>query len=269
MNVRTRQVCRGRVIERILIGVLILFPCGASAQSTHDCNDPFSSGIILNCGFEDATPFNSWIVTNTPGALMPWTILPAGPPPLDPRFFPIVPTEGSVAACHGFDGQSGLFRMAQDLNLLGIGVSTVEFDFRAAWEMTFGATLPRIFEVNIEPFGGGAPMASAVVFSAQPGTTVFDTGFGIAEIDLRSFGGGMIRLSLDAVIPESSTGPGTFQLDNVQIHPPVQLAGGELVGTTGQALNQLIGIEEDDAMSWLRHQIGQFDMVTDLDFRAD
>jgi hypothetical protein len=252
-----------------LIGAVLAAPAVVTAQTGHDCNDPFSSGIILNCGFEDPTPFNWWIVTNTPAPLLPWTVLPAGAPPTDPRFFSIAPTEGLVAGCHGFDGQVGLFRMAQDLNLLGIGVSTVEFDYRAAWDLTWGATLPRIFEVNIEPFGGGTPWQSTVIFTAQAGTTVLDTGARTATVDVSQFGGGMIRLSFDAIIPEITTGPALFQLDNIQIHPPAPVDGGDLLGTTGQALNQLIGIDESTGDGVFRYQLGQYNMVTDIAFRED
>ena len=269
MNTRIRERLVIKVAEALLVAAALAVSCTVYAQAPHDCNDPFSSGIISNCGFEHSTPFNSWLITNPPSPLLPWTIFPAGPPPLDPRFFPIAPAEGIVAAGPGFDGQPGLFRVAQDLTILGIGISTVEFDYRAAWEMTFGATLPRTFEVTIEPFGGGPPMQSTVIFTAQPGTQVFDTGPQTAEVDLKTFGGGIFRLSFDAVIPEPNTGPATFQLDNIQIHPPVRLAGAELVGTTGQALNQLIGIDESTAASWLRHQLGQFNLVTDADFRSD
>lgn len=263
---RGRRFPRGRVL--CLMAVLVL-PSITVAQTGHDCNGAFSAGIIANCGFEDPIPFNSWIVTNPPGPLMPWTVMPAGPPPLDPRFFAIAPTEGMVAGCHGFDGQVGLFRMAQDLNLFGIGVSSIEFDYRAAWDMTWGATLPRVFEVNIEPFGGGTPMQSTVVFTAPAGSTVLDTGHRTAVVDISSFGGGILRLSLDAVIPEVNTGPAFFQLDNVQIHPPFPIGGGDLVGTTGQALNQLIGIDETSGAAVLRHQLGQFNLVTEVEFRSD
>jgi len=269
MNARIRDTSGLAAAEVLLSAAALLASSSVFAQAVHDCNDPFSSSIISNCGFEHSTPFNSWLITNPPSPLLQWTILPAGPPPLDPRFFPIVPTEGFFAASHGFDGQPGRFRIAQDLTVLGVGVSTVEFDYRAAWDLTFGATLPRTFEVTLEPFGGGPPMQSTVIFTAQPGTQVFDTGAMTAEVDLKTFGGGVFRLSFDAVIPEAHTGPATFQLDNIQIHPPKRLSEAECVGTTGQALNQLIGIDESTAASWLRHQLGQFNLITDVDFRSD
>jgi len=269
MNVRVRQPWRCSAVGLILTGALILIPRGAWAQSTHDCNDPFSAGIIQNCGFEHPTPFNSWLVTNPPAPLLAWTLMPAGPPPLDPRFFNITPTEGLVVAGNSFDSQMGMFRVAQDLNLIGVGISTVEFDVRASWELIYGATQPRVFEVNIEPAGGGPPLQSTVIFMAQPGTTVLDTGPITGEVDVKLFGGGPFRISFDEIIPENNTGPATFQLDNVQIHPPVTLAGGELLACTGQALNQLIGLDETSAASWLRHQLGAYDMVTDIDFRSD
>ncbi len=54
-------------------------PVMVAAQTGHNCNAPFSAGIIANCGFEHSPPFNSWVVANPPGPLLPWTVLSAEP----------------------------------------------------------------------------------------------------------------------------------------------------------------------------------------------
>ena len=89
-----------------------------------------------------------------------------------------------------------------------------------------GSTKPRIFAVTIEPPGGGPGLATNVIFTAAPGTANFDTGPLTGSVDLSSFASRGIRISFDVVIPESFTGPGFFQLDNVALtYPPVpQLA---------------------------------------------
>jgi len=51
------RVCRRRYEVVLLIGSLLALSGSVSAQSSHDCNDPFSSGIVVNCGFEDPIPF--------------------------------------------------------------------------------------------------------------------------------------------------------------------------------------------------------------------
>jgi hypothetical protein len=94
-------------------------------------------------------------------------------------------------------------------------VITLQFDYRAGYDI-FGA-LPRIFEVRIEPSGGGTPLQTTTILTAQPGMPVFDTGPLTGQVDLSPFAGQSIYLRFVWIIPETFTGPASFQLDNVQI----------------------------------------------------
>ena len=133
----------------------------------------------------------------------------------------VIPSDGSSAVSHGFDGNGpGAISLSQDIGTVLAG-ETLSFDYRAGWDI-FGGTLDRTFLVQIEPGGGGAPLASYNIFTAVSGTNSYngsnsDTGSLTATIDLSSFAGSAIRTSFLWNIPESFTGPGNFQLDNVKI----------------------------------------------------
>src|SRR5262249_45430527 len=94
-------------------------------------------------------------------------------------FFATAPTDGNFAAFEGFDGDGpGMARIAQDIDILNDRSATLEFDYRAAWDMLDfpGSTKARTFMVDIEPFGGGTPLRSIPVLMALPGTKNLDTG---------------------------------------------------------------------------------------------
>ena len=139
-----------------------------------------------------------------------------------------MPTDGNYCLVHGFDGNGpGRIRAAFEV-FLPPAPTILSFDYRLGWDMADygGSTKPRIFAVTIEPSGGGPGLATNVIFTAAPGTANFDTGPLTGSVDLSSFASRGIRISFDVVIPESFTGPGFFQLDNVALtYPPVpQLA---------------------------------------------
>jgi hypothetical protein len=66
-------------------------------------------------------------------------------------FFSTSPTDGQYVALTGFDGGGpGDIIVAQEV-LVAPGISTVTFDYRAAWDMQFvgTSTAPRLFDVKI------------------------------------------------------------------------------------------------------------------------
>ena len=56
--------------------------------------------------------------------------------------FTSAPTEGKFACLHGFDGFPGTIRVAQDF-AVPAGTNTLQFDYRAGWDLTRDATLDR------------------------------------------------------------------------------------------------------------------------------
>ena len=90
---------------------------------------------------------------------------------------------------------------------------------RAGWDMLGfpGSTQARSFIVDIEPAGGGPPMASSVILSAEAGTRNLDTGNLSGSIPVGTFEGQTVRVVFRWFIPENNTGPAFFQLDHVSV----------------------------------------------------
>jgi len=174
------------------------------------------------------------------GIAYPADIFIAGSWILD--FFNSQPTDSSWAAVHDFNGtdrsalSSSLINrreLYQDLTL-SVGTTTLQFDYRAAWELyRFGATQDRAFSVEIQPAGGGAPLHSQTILSATAGgqppsgagfeeDTDNPTGVGgpyvPGTVDLSTWAGQDIRLLFAWNIPEPGTGFAFFQLDNVRLN---------------------------------------------------
>ncbi|MFQ5649747.1 MAG: FlgD immunoglobulin-like domain containing protein [bacterium] len=159
--------------------------------------------------------FSSWTTQDMSSPFFPLSVEGAGITP-GFGFFSSEPTDGDFAAIHGFDGDGpGTIRIAQDVTVPPSALF-LEFDYRAAWDLlTFGATQDRTFEVNIEPAGGGTPLHTELILTAVSGTQEMDTGPQTGVVDMSPFAGQDVRISFDWHIPETFSGPGFFQLDNV------------------------------------------------------
>lgn len=183
-------------------------------RSSHDCNAP--SNVIANCGFETGD-LTGWVSTDLTFPLYPIGASATG---FDPTygFFLVAPTEGGFAATNGFDGNGpGTIELAQDVTLPP-DVSMLEFDYRLAWDYSQGipATQDRVFSVQIQPTGGGAPLLNADIFTAPVSTPInLDTGNLSGTVDLSGFAGQSVRINFVWWVPEDYSGPAFFQLDNV------------------------------------------------------
>lgn len=184
---------------------------------------------LLACLFVGSV--NATVITNgsfETGDFSGWTIQDIATPPLAVQvnsagvsrgfgFFDSAPTDGRFAALHGFDGFGpGTIRISQDITVTN--QSTIAFDYRAAWDLTFDANniIDRTFDVNIETAGGGANLANFNILIANAGTQILDSGDVFASVDLSGFVGQTVNLNFDWFIPQQTTGPAFFQLDNVR-----------------------------------------------------
>ena len=226
-------------IRVCVVGVLLAIPVAGqpyqaqvtlgqpyfTAVGEADCEENANQGLE-NCGFETGM-FPAWVDSDIASPFFPLQVNTAGVN-VGFGFFTSAPTQGTFAALHGWDGDGpGRIRVTQEMSLLN-GADTISFSYRAAWDMTFGATQPRAFKVRIEePLAadqcgpGGGLLASHLILQADPGTTVLDTGDLIGEVDISPFAGMDVCLVFEWVVPESFTGPGFFQLDNVDADNPV------------------------------------------------
>ena len=134
----------------------------------------------------------------------------------------VIPTQGNYAFDNGFDGSGpGNILLFQDIGTPTVG-QELTFDYRAGWDLlTYGAVLNRSFSVQIQPAGGGAPLAFFLQLTAIAGSTTpgpnSDTGPLSGQIDLSSFAGTPIRVEFIWNVPQNFTGPANAQLDNVQL----------------------------------------------------
>ena len=150
-------------------------------------------------------------------------------------YFTSAPTDGQYAALNDFNGNdpatpAGTFinrrELYQDVTLPAT-TTTLEFDYRAAWELfRFSNTQPRTFGVEIEPAGGGATLLSQTILIAPINTYEEDTdnpsgGVGDyppAVIDLSSLASQSVRVKFVWNVSEPGTGFGFFQLDNIRLN---------------------------------------------------
>jgi N-acetylneuraminic acid mutarotase len=172
---------------------------------------------VNNCSFEAGT-LTGWIASDIASPSYPMQVGGAGQSPGN-SLFTSAPTDGNFAALNGFNGAGpGVIRLVQDISL-PVTATAITFDYRAGWDMLGfpGSTQARAFIVDIEPGGGGPPMASSMILTADPHTRNLDTGNLSASIPVSTFQGQSIRVVFRWFIPENNTGPAFFQLDHVNV----------------------------------------------------
>lgn len=173
--------------------------------------------MLANGSFETGD-FTGWTVQDLLAPYWPLAVRAAGEQPWP--FFVTTPTDGVFVATTGFDGDgatSGFpISIGQDVAVRGT-TARLTFDYRAGWDMTFGGTAQRTFQLQIEPAGGGSPLSTTVLVTAVPNETVMDTGNQLGQIDLSPYNGQTVFIRWTWVVPQDFTGPGMFQVDNVRV----------------------------------------------------
>ena len=196
-----------------VISLLIFFKPSTNAFA-ENCEN--NSNAFFNCGFERGD-FRGWVTQDLSDPFFPLQVNIAGITP-GFGFFTSDPPQGDFAALTGFDGNGpGTISVAQDV-LLSNDADSLTFEYECAWDLlNFGATENRIFEVNIEPAGGGAPLQTDTILTAVAGTTAIPSSGGnqIASVDISGFAGQSVRISFDWIVPQNFTGPAFCQLDNI------------------------------------------------------
>jgi len=218
----------------------------AAANATMVLRNPLDP--IVNGSFEtgDLTGWTVKELTPASNPNLPLSVRPAGVEYPAPTFtvfsfpylitldyFTSAPTDGQYAALNDFNGDdtatSGFVNrreLYQDITLPA-STTTLEFDYRAAWELfRFGNTQDRTFSVEIEPAGGGATLRSQTILVAPVNTYEEDTdnpsggvgNYPPAVVDLSSFASQSVRVKFVWNIPEPGTGFGFFQLDNIRLN---------------------------------------------------
>ncbi len=187
-------------IERSAIWGACCVVAMAGQSRGDDCggvNTSFESGDFTGWTTQDLT------IPSPPGLIVGIGIWP--------------PTDGTFTVRHSFDGNGpGVIRVSQDM-ALPPGTSTLQFDYRAAWDFFgFGATLDRTFTVHLEPAGGGPPMQSDLILTVPAGDVMFDTGDLVGTVEVSAFAGSTVHVAFEWDVPEDHTGLAAFQLDNIR-----------------------------------------------------
>ncbi len=198
---------------RVCLGTIAVTAGAAGAQIT---NGSFETG-----------DFAGWLTQDMGSPFFPLSVNAANTVDTFGWGWSNTPTDGQFDALTGFDGDGAsgpvsTVIVAQDAL---INASTLEFDYRAAWDLTFGGTIDRTFNVEIEPAGGGGALQVFNILTAVQGTTMTDTGPLSASLDVSAYVGQNVRVSFEWEISEDFVGPGQATLDNIRLTPaPASLA---------------------------------------------
>ncbi len=177
-----------------------------------------STNAVTNPSFETGD-FTGWITQDLSSPFEPLRVEGAGYS-AGFGFFSTEPTDGNWVAYTGWDGNGpGNISLSQDVTL-PTGTVIWEFDYRASWDLTYGATVNRTFWANIEPAGGGTPLQTNLILTAPANTTVYDTGNLSGLLNISAFAGTTVRLNFTWFVPENFAGPAQFQLDNIFVGDP-------------------------------------------------
>lgn len=193
-----------KLIKSTFAGLVIFF--SAWGNATLISNSSFETGNFTGWHTQDLSiPFHALEVDGAGESS--W-----------PGFFTSAPTDGSFAALHGFDGNgAGMIIVGQDITVTSL--STITFDYRAAWQTTFSANLARNFFVSIEESGGGVVLETFNLLTVPINDIMNDTGVIFGSVGLSAYENQTVRMNFVWDIPEDFTGPAFFQLDNVQAIP--------------------------------------------------
>ncbi|QDU36947.1 PEP-CTERM motif protein [Maioricimonas rarisocia] len=176
-------------------------------------------GMITNGSFETGD-FSGWGIVDLSQPFVSLEVRADGYSPSWGLFFSEA-TDGNYSATHGFDGiDPGTIRIFQDIGVVDPFTDLLTFDYRVGWLLGIfpGTPMDRNLNLNVYQSGSfGTLLGSHHVMTLPGGTNNTDSGNLSGMIDLSSYHGQAVRISFDAHVPESQTGPAFFQLDDVQL----------------------------------------------------
>ena len=189
------------------------------ADGTVIAEDVGQAQSIVNGSFETGD-FTGWTVATSGSPFMDWQVSGEGTgagfgmAPTDPQ-------DGSFVAWNGFDGDGPMeFSMFQDVTIpADVSWATLEWQDRVQWDMTFGATIGRNYEVQIRDPGTNTVLETLFSFTTGDPlvTPVGDTGWQTHTADLSAFAGSTVRLFFHEEIPEFFTGPAQIEFDDIRL----------------------------------------------------
>ena len=171
-------------------------------------NGSFETGDLVGWAVSDftlpQTPAGATIATTLIQTLLPLSS--------------VSPSDGNFAFVHGFEAANpGTLLLTQTTSLASADLSLV-VNYRAGWAFASQTppTVPRTFSAIVEPVGGGATLASQTILSTGL-TSLADTTQQTAVIPLNNTAGQAVNIRFEWNVPEASTGPAFFELDQVRL----------------------------------------------------
>jgi len=194
-----------------LLLILILALGFCSNTTNAQCTD---GDIILNGSFETGD-FSDWTVMDLAVPFSPQDVFCNTSLSTSYSFTDITALDGNCFAGNGFDGGGpGQITHHQTITIPANSTATLNFSFWVAYNI-FGS-LDRMFEVQIQPIGGGTPLDIPYSFSASPGMEP-GTGWIPITVDLSAFAGQTVWLCFVETIPENFSGPAQLGLDGISL----------------------------------------------------
>ena len=201
----------------VVMGLLL----GASTVQAEITNGDFETG-----------DFTGWTIWSTPvpnGAIQRnWEVASAGGTPgLDPLDPPGLPPQNVYEAWNGFDGWSGYeassgtflgveFRLYQDIEIPSGWLTSVSWADRLQWSDQRATA--RTYSVRLLDPIDDTVLKPLHFVSTGDGIDAGDTGWvSHAPIDVSEYAGQTVRLDFYLNVPLGLTGPGQYELDNVQM----------------------------------------------------
>lgn len=181
------------------------------------CED---GNIILNGDFETGD-FSNWVTMDITTQFVPQQVICVPDVTIGFGFDPISPIDGTCMSFNGFDGGGpGEITMHQEVTIPADAASaTLAWSEWLAWDlMNFAPmALDRMFEVQIQPQGGGAALEVLYTVTAPSQTIENGTGWVSNTADLSAYAGQTIWVCFVEDIPEFFTGPAQAAVDGVSL----------------------------------------------------
>ncbi|MFN5877456.1 MAG: beta strand repeat-containing protein, partial [Flavobacteriales bacterium] len=179
----------------------------AAPVATSPCTGS-PTNLIVNGGFESGN-LTGWVAVDNPVPFLPWQVQSSFS-----YFNTVTPIEGSKCAGNGFDGNTGVASLSQQVTLPSSGSSILSWKENLQYNI-FSGYLPRTYEVRITN-ASGSILETLYSFTANAGIST-NNAWVNQSFDVSAYNGQTVKIVFWQNIPQNYTGPGRFALDDVRL----------------------------------------------------
>lgn len=175
--------------------------------------------LVTNGGFESGN-FGAWSVVNLAGngcGTNQWTVNSTGTHGCTSNIGNMsAPSNGAFAAYNTFDGPAGTLQISQKITLPG-SISGATLSFLYTVRMNIGTAMPRTFRIDLYDATNTILLDNLFSQSFQN----VNQGWAFNSMDvtnaLLNDAGQTVTLRVSNVIPQNTTGPAGFGIDNISL----------------------------------------------------